>query len=253
MQLERHPIICVTLPHFIPIAAGLIANIPWIAQSVLDHGLIRMLLTQARMLLAGSIMFFAFRLQTTSSFFMTGLMYGGAQYIPTGRGFAYRPMSFTQLYHLYGRTHLQPGAELTALLITVGLLLSTQGYSLGNYAALTWPMWIYAVSLIFAPFWFNPASFTWGKVRLTMTSTTMQFSPTQWLLVAYALRLSFSHNNLCISLAGINAMQTKEDWRGWNKWIVGGELDAATNMSWDTWNRWAYLETVSPIRTAKHL
>jgi hypothetical protein len=104
-------------------------------------------------------------MQTTCQFFSSGIVHGGATYIGTGRGFAYRPTSFTQLYHLYGRTHLLPGAELLALLSAIGLLISFQGYGIAEYAAITWPLWIHAVSLLVAPFWFGPESFAWAKVR----------------------------------------------------------------------------------------
>jgi hypothetical protein len=135
------------------------------AQSVLDEGLLSMLMHSAKQLLSGSVMFFAFRMQTTCQFFSSGIVHGGATYIGTGRGFAYRPTSFTQLYNLYGRTHLLPGAELLALLSAIGLLISFQGYGIAEYAAITWPLWIHAVSLLVAPFWFGPESFAWAKVR----------------------------------------------------------------------------------------
>jgi hypothetical protein len=50
-------------------------------------------------------------------YFVSGLTFGNAAYIGTGRGFAYRPTAFVQLYATYGRTHLQPGAAMLGLLV----------------------------------------------------------------------------------------------------------------------------------------
>lgn len=33
------------------------------------------------------------------------------------------------------------------------------------HAGLTWPLWLVAVSLLFAPLWFSPLSFTFDKLR----------------------------------------------------------------------------------------
>ena len=47
--------------------------------------------------------------QTTASAFAADVTYGGANYLASGRGFAYRPSSFVMLYASYGRTHLHLG------------------------------------------------------------------------------------------------------------------------------------------------
>lgn len=78
--------------------------------------------------------------------------------VPTiaGRGFGYHPVPFTQLYAMYGRTHLQPGVGLLLMLLALAVLLAPQGYGVAAYAAVTWPMWIHTMSLLLAPFWFAP-------------------------------------------------------------------------------------------------
>ncbi len=55
-----------------------------------------------------------------------------------------------------GRTHLLHGVFLTGSLILLGMLVSPFNYNINSYAALTWPMWIQAFSLVMAAFWFTP-------------------------------------------------------------------------------------------------
>jgi hypothetical protein len=70
--------------------------------------------------------------------------------------FAYRSVPFTHLYALYGRTHLQPGAEMAALLTVGCILLTNLGYGMNSLAALTWPLWMQTTILLLSPFWFSP-------------------------------------------------------------------------------------------------
>ena len=49
--------------------------------------------------------------QTTASAFAADVTYGGANYLASGRGFAYHPSSFVLLYASYGRTHLHLGEK----------------------------------------------------------------------------------------------------------------------------------------------
>lgn len=45
-----------------------------------------------------------------------------------------------------------------ALVVTAVLSTSKQ------YLGMTWSLWLACLSFLFAPFWFNPLSFHWGKV-----------------------------------------------------------------------------------------
>eukprot|EP00955_Chlamydomonas_euryale_P069734 360560-Chlamydomonas_euryale.AAC.3 len=74
--------------------------------------------------------------QTTAYYFSHDVLYGGAAYIHTGRGFAYRPSSFVQQYASYGRSHLHLGFELGLLAVVVA---AAGGFgSAASYGALMW-------------------------------------------------------------------------------------------------------------------
>ena len=55
---------------------------------------------------AGSILFFIFRMQTSSHLFLTDVWYGGAKYIGTGRGFVLTHTPLITMFAAYG-AHLQ--------------------------------------------------------------------------------------------------------------------------------------------------
>jgi hypothetical protein len=103
--------------------------------------------------LAGSLAFFVFRSRTSGYFFKQDVLYGGAKYIPTGRGYALRHNSFVKVYSTYARSHLYFSAELIMLLIVLALS------NPESYPVTTWATWLVAVSLVWSPFWFNPQTF----------------------------------------------------------------------------------------------
>lgn len=47
---------------------------------------------------------------------------------------------------------------MVALIVTAAMTTSKQ------YLGITWSLWLACLSFLFAPFWFNPLSFHWGKV-----------------------------------------------------------------------------------------
>lgn len=47
---------------------------------------------------------------------------------------------------------------MVALIVTAIMTTSKQ------YLGMTWSLWLACLSFLFAPFWFNPLSFHWGKV-----------------------------------------------------------------------------------------
>ncbi|KAG2448283.1 hypothetical protein HYH02_006867 [Chlamydomonas schloesseri] len=144
---------------------GLLSLLPYIAEVALEQGLVRALLAAFAQLVSGSFSFFIFKQQTTASSLHSSIMYGGADYIATGRGFSITSSSFTKLFTNYGRSHMALGFELAALAIA---LAATNDCARCSYGGLTWGTWLAAASLVLAPCWFNPMAFSPAKVRRDM-------------------------------------------------------------------------------------
>ena len=111
-----------------------------------------------RQMLAGSILFFIFRQQTSAYFFVQDVYYGGAAYVATGRGFALTHTSFVSMFSNFGRSHMYFGFQLGLMAFVLAFL------DIKQYAFSTWGTWLVSVSLFFSPFWFNPLSFTTTQV-----------------------------------------------------------------------------------------
>ncbi|GLC72072.1 hypothetical protein PLESTF_001201000 [Pleodorina starrii] len=144
---------------------GMLLLLPYIAEVVLEHGLVRGLLAALGQVVSGSFTFFIFKQQTTTAALHRSMLYGGATYIATGRGFSITSSSFVKLFANYGRSHISLGFELGAMAVAVAATLECTACS---YAGLTWGTWLAALSLVLAPCWFNPMAFSLGKVKRDM-------------------------------------------------------------------------------------
>lgn len=138
---------------------GMLSIITYAVELVLEYGVVKALATLLLQLIQGSLSFFVFRSRTTAFFFLSDVQYGGAKYIPTGRGYQLKHNSFVKVYSYYARSHLYYAAELLLLLILLALLGPVQ------YASTTWSTWLVSVGILWAPFWFNPGSFLLEKTK----------------------------------------------------------------------------------------
>jgi len=109
-------------------------------------------------MVAGSILFFIFRQQTSAHFFVQDVYYGGAAYVATGRGFALAHTPFVVMFSNFGRSHMYFGFQLGLMAFVLRFL------GIKYYAYSTWGVWLVSVSLCFSPLWFNPMSFDTGQV-----------------------------------------------------------------------------------------
>lgn len=116
-------------------------------------------------------MFYIFRSRTTAYYFSQDVQFGGAKYIPTGRGYALRHNSFVKIYSSYARSHLYYAVEILILLI---IMLAVHAPS---YASTTWGAWLVVVSVLFAPFWFDPQTFQLSRCKVHLHAL--------WLLIVY--------------------------------------------------------------------
>ncbi|KAG1671275.1 hypothetical protein FOA52_010846 [Chlamydomonas sp. UWO 241] len=144
------------------IQLGILSVLPYLAELVLEKGVVSAVLNILYQIIAGSLVFFIARQQTSRVYFEEALQYGGAQYLATGRGFAITSSSFIKLYTNYARTHIFYGFELFFMCILFYILDDCFDC---NKGAITWGVWLVAASLIFAPFWFNPNGFSTSKVK----------------------------------------------------------------------------------------
>lgn len=138
---------------------GILNTLPMLATLMVEKGLATALMTVAQIFVSGGPMYFMFHIQTRAHYFYQTLLAGGAQYRATGRGFVTHHSSFDDLYRFFATSHFYLGFELAASLIII--LLTSSAH---QYIGRTWSLWLASVSFMFAPFWFNPLSFEWGKV-----------------------------------------------------------------------------------------
>ena len=138
---------------------GMFSIITYAVEMILEYGLVKALATLFLQLLQGSLAFFIFRSRTTAFFFLQDVQFGGAKYIPTGRGYQLKHNSFVKVYSNYARSHLYYACELLLLLILLALS------SPSMYAVTTWSTWMVCISILWAPFWFNPGSFLLEKTK----------------------------------------------------------------------------------------
>jgi hypothetical protein len=85
---------------------------------------------------------------------MTDLLFGGAKYAATGRGYKLATSSIIDLYQRFGRSHMYLGAVLLVYCFATLLAMKTFAYAL-----VLWAPFLVAVSLLVGPFWFTPLAF----------------------------------------------------------------------------------------------
>jgi len=95
--------------------------------------------------------FAAFQSKLLGHYFMNTVYYGGAQYMPTGRGLATAKEGFAKLYRCFAASHINDGFEAALfLMFSVGIYYSGTFYACMVVATCSWTL---------APFVFNPRQF----------------------------------------------------------------------------------------------
>jgi callose synthase len=67
---------------------------------------------------------------------------------------------FDENYRFFANSHFYLGFEICAALVLLAVYSTA-----GQYPGRTWSLWIAAMAFLFAPFWFNPLTFEWNRVR----------------------------------------------------------------------------------------
>lgn len=139
---------------------GLLQTMPLLVTLTVEKGVWSALSEIGFMILSGGPLYFIFHIETKSYYFSQTLMSGGAMYRPTGRGFVTRHSPFDENYRFFAASHIYLGFELFVALILFGL------YTTSNqYGGLTWALWLTVASFLLGPFWFNPLSFEWNRIK----------------------------------------------------------------------------------------
>ncbi|TID14865.1 hypothetical protein CANINC_004536 [Pichia inconspicua] len=95
------------------------------------------------------------------------IIFGGAKYISTGRGFSITRVSFTKLYSAYAPTSIYAGARLFLMLLFATITMWQP--------SILW-FWITLISLTLSPFIFNPHQFSWVEFFLDYREFTRWLS-----------------------------------------------------------------------------
>lgn len=114
---------------------------------------------------AGSVLFYIFRAQTTAHYFLSDVLFGGAAYIATGRGYNLQAVPFKQLYKSYARTHMYLGADLLLLFLVAAIV----GLPMGVTVWVYWAQLLVVLSMLVGPLWFNPFMFDSDTVAVSGT------------------------------------------------------------------------------------
>ncbi|KAI5955704.1 hypothetical protein KGF54_001206 [Candida jiufengensis] len=127
-----------------------ISFLPLIIQELIEKGIVRSIFRIILHIVSLSPFFEVFICQVYSRALRDNFVFGEAQYIATGRGFAISRVSFATLYSRYANLSIYYGAEIF-LVILFGVLTVKR-------SALLWFV-ITILSLSLAPFFFNPHQF----------------------------------------------------------------------------------------------
>ncbi|CAE7879948.1 FKS1, partial [Symbiodinium sp. KB8] len=129
----------------------LASMLPYFAETMLEEGGLSACYNLASSLLACSPIFSAFQSKLMAHFFETTLNYGGAQYIPTGRGLATQREPFVKNFRCFAPTHLYDAMEVVVLLVfSAGVDYGAGFYLCTSFSSAAW---------VVSPLLFNPRQF----------------------------------------------------------------------------------------------
>jgi callose synthase len=139
---------------------GLLQTLPLMVTLTVEKGFLYMLSDIAYMILSGGPLYFIFHIQTKCYYFQHTLLAGGAIYRASGRGFVIKHTTFDDNYRFFASSHIYLGFELMVALVLFALYTTSK-----QYGGLTWSLWLTTISFLIGPFWFNPITFEWNKLK----------------------------------------------------------------------------------------
>ncbi|RLV91253.1 13-beta-glucan synthase component FKS3 [Spathaspora sp. JA1] len=130
-----------------------ISFLPLIIQELIEKGFVKAIYRIIFQVISLSPFFEVFVCQIYSKSLRDNLIFGQAQYIGTGRGFAISRVAFSKLYSQYAGSSIYYGCEIFLVILFASLTIWRK--------ALIWFV-ITIISLCLAPFLFNPHQFSMG-------------------------------------------------------------------------------------------
>eukprot|EP00928_Gymnodinium_smaydae_P017162 TRINITY_DN16559_c0_g1_i1.p1 TRINITY_DN16559_c0_g1~~TRINITY_DN16559_c0_g1_i1.p1 ORF type:complete len:1557 (+),score=196.35 TRINITY_DN16559_c0_g1_i1:34-4671(+) len=125
--------------------------LPLLFEINLENGCRKCLRSIGRSLLALSPVFSAFQSKLMGHAFWSTVNYGGAQYIPTGRGLSTTRDPFVKLFRAFAGSNIYDGFEAALYLaVSYGVFYGTVFYACVGLAVYSW---------VYAPFLYNPQQF----------------------------------------------------------------------------------------------
>lgn len=92
-----------------------------------------------------------FHIRTKAYHYDRILTLGGAGYKATGRSFVLKHTGFIGLFSMFHYSHLNYGMTLMLNLIVYRFFI----VDVDDYVFVTWSTWLFAIVLLYAPFFFN--------------------------------------------------------------------------------------------------
>ncbi|CDJ27874.1 uncharacterized protein EMH_0035710 [Eimeria mitis] len=152
---------------YVQFQLGMLLVLPLIPWLFLEKGLGSALRKLVDLISKFSVTYYNFMTCTKASVIDHVLIYGGAKYQETGRGFVIERATLKDIWMFFYFTHFSIGLELFVLLI---IYATYAGLDAGVFFLDTWPILLMAASINFVPFIFNPLGFYYPRLRQDFTS-----------------------------------------------------------------------------------
>ncbi|PHJ25323.1 beta-glucan synthase component protein [Cystoisospora suis] len=164
---------------------GLLLIVPLLVWLFVEKGFWTALTRSLDIILKLAVAYYNFMVGTKASVIDHVLIYGGAKYQETGRGFVIAHANMEDLWQFYYFTHFCIGLEMMMLLIVYA---GYCGFDASVYFLDAWPLLVMALSLLFVPFFFNPLGMYYPRLledfsswRKWMSSRDVRHDRASWL------------------------------------------------------------------------
>ncbi|CDJ51827.1 1,3-beta-glucan synthase component domain-containing protein, putative [Eimeria brunetti] len=152
---------------YVQFQLGMLLVLPLIPWLFLEKGLGSALRKLLDLTSKFSVTYYNFMTCTKASVVDHVLIYGGAKYQETGRGFVIERATLKEIWMFFYFTHFSIGLEMFVLLI---IYATYAGLDVGVFLLDTWPILLMASSINSVPFIFNPLGFYYPRLRQDFTS-----------------------------------------------------------------------------------
>jgi callose synthase len=163
---DQSSLVSVTQTLAFTVQLGVVLTLPLLGELILEKGLKESVITMVRVLLTGGPFFFMFHIRTKAYYYDTTLSLGGAKYKSTGRGFILDHTDFVTTFRLFKASHYSYGATLIGSLVVYRFFIVEPDL----YLSVTWPTWLFALDMLFAPLLFNFQAFDHNKIVMDLQS-----------------------------------------------------------------------------------